>query len=109
MNFCWKVTDAGIEALCGGSTDVEQKRLQGQKGQCKSLRKLSIDPNSIPQKGMQSALKNLPELRILDHPHVFEALAEMHRSNQQRPLPKYNLTYLRFNMRIGSLHLPISY
>ena len=54
MNFCWKVTDAGIEALCGGSTDVEQKRLQGQKGQCKSLRKLSIDPNSITVKSSQT-------------------------------------------------------
>ena len=67
-------------------------------GKCKSLRTLFIQATRITEKGIISALNNLPHLKILDHPHVFRALAEMHR-NQQQPLPKYGLNNLWFAMK----------
>ena len=41
------VTDSGIEALCGGPSEEEQKKLQGGRGQCKSIENLLISENDI--------------------------------------------------------------
>ena len=46
----------------------------------------------ITQKGLQIALKNLPQLEILDNDYVYQALVEMHQN--QQPLSKYVLSAL---------------
>ena len=93
------MTDAGIEALCGGATDEEEKTRQGYVGQCKSLRKLIIDATDITHQGVQMALRNLPCLEILDHEQLVQALGEMHQN--QEVLPKYGLTFFRFQLNIS--------
>ena len=114
VSYC-DITDAGIKALCGGAI-VEPKKRKGRGGQCKSLRKLFIRQNKscqhmqcntlrklfidplkpcqrmITQKGLQIALKNLPQLEILDNDYVYQALVEMHQN--QQPLSKYVLSAL---------------
>ena len=88
------MTDNGIVALCGGVTEEGKKRLQGNIGQCKSIRKLMIDCTEITQSGVQVALRNLPDLETLQSEFLGQALAEMHRT--QRPFSKYVLTALLF-------------
>lgn len=91
------VSDDGIEELCGGETDLENEIWEGVKGQCKSLRKLSMTGNiKITPKGMQMALRHLPQLEVLGVWHVIENLAEMHLNDLTRPYPKYALTQLVF-------------
>ena len=84
------MTDTGIVALCGGSTDEEDKRRQGNIGQCKAIQKLLIVSTQITKIGVEVALRNLPELKILESEYVLQALTEMHRI--PRPASKYELT-----------------
>ena len=49
------MTDGGIEALCGGATGEEENKLQGGKGQCKSIHELFVANIKITQKGLQTS------------------------------------------------------
>ena len=89
VNFC-DVTDAGIVALCGGETDEEDQIRHGNIGQCKSIQKLVILYTKITHNGVQVALRNLPDLKILKSQYLLQALAEMPRIS--RPASKYALT-----------------
>ena len=99
--------------MCGGSTEEEQKKLQGGRGQCKSLENLLIEETKITHLGVQLALRNLPDLKTIDHSSVIEALTEVH--HNQQPLPKYaliSLQLIEFQLstpyRNGSLGLAAS-
>jgi hypothetical protein len=87
---CKKITDAGIQGLCVSVNHLgkEDQRL----GQCKSIETLFIGGTRITKKGIQTALINLPFLKILPTDYCFavlvQFLAEMHQ-------PDWNLKRLK--------------
>ena len=96
MNGCEKITDAGIEGLCISVDHLgkEDKKL----GQCKSIETLFIGKTKITKKGIQTALKNLPFLKLLkegsgsyNHTVSVQLLAEMHQPDSN---DKYSLNSL---------------
>jgi hypothetical protein len=102
VEYCKKITDAGIQGLCVSVNHLgkEDQRL----GQCKSIETLFISGTRITKKGIQTALINLPFLKqckidILSSADVpVQFLAEMHQPdwNIKRPkdIRKYSLDSL---------------
>ena len=86
--------------MCGGPSEEEQKKLQGGRGQCKSIENLLISENDITHLGIQSALRNLPYLKTVDHASLIQALADL--QHNQEPLPKYGLISLKLTDIIPS-------
>ena len=90
MEYCTKITDAGIQGLCVSVNHLgkEDQRL----GQCKSIEKLFIEGTKITKRGIQTAVINLPFLKQLttdDYDAVpVQFLAEMHQ-------PDWNLKQLK--------------
>jgi hypothetical protein len=96
LEDCEKITDAGIEGLCVSVDHLgkEDKKL----GQCKSIETLFIGKTKITKKGIQTALKNLPFLKLLkegsgsyNHTVSVQLLAEMHQPDSN---DKYSLNSL---------------
>lgn len=71
---CCHITDDGIEGLCGGPSNGGTEMPIDQRGQCKSLRILSIarhETAQVTRKGVKMAIRHLPHLKIL----IFEPSA----------------------------------
>lgn len=110
------VTDAGIQGLCVSLDDLgkENDRL----GQCKLVHKLMIGYTKVTQKGIRTALENLPLLKVLECCSSVQVLSEMHQTAFEHNLPgipKYSLIDLHCTdetlcspYRSGSLGLAVS-
>ena len=98
------MTDDGIVVLCGGANNVEDKKLKGHIGQCKSIQKLVIYGTNITHNGVQVALRNLSDLKTIESEYVFQAMTEM--QNNQYPASKYALTALIYGSPHGNCFLP---
>lgn len=110
------MTNAGIQGLCVSLDDLgkENDRL----GQCKSIHKLLIGYTKVTQKGIQLALENLPQLKVLECCSSVQVLGEMHQTafdHKLPDIPKYSLIDLHCTdetlcspYRRGSLGLAIS-
>ena len=101
VEYCKKITDAGIQGLCVSVNHLgkEDQRL----GQCKSIENLFIEGTKITKKGIQTALINLPFLKQFENssdscPVPVQLLAEMHQSDwnikRQKDIRKYSLESL---------------
>ena len=65
-------------------------------GNCKSIRLLDLRGCSkITTKGIQLALDNLPQLRILKHKCLLECLADIVQTAKDNTLPKYSLSKIK--------------
>lgn len=65
-------------------------------GNCKSIRLLDLGGRSkVTTKGIQLALDNLPQLRILKHVSLLKCLADIVQTAKDNTLPKYSLSEMK--------------
>ena len=111
------VTDEGIKGLCVSKDDLN--RPSSRLGQCKLIVKLMINYTEVTSIGIQMALENLKNLKVLDCCSSVQVVGEMHQEayeNQVPDIPKYQLidlhctnesfTYLPY--KSGSLGAAVS-
>ncbi len=91
---CHEITDDGIEALCGGESELGKEMPLGKSGQSKSIQELLINGTQVTHKGVEMALRHLPHLKKFDDWHVVQTLAAMHSHQTNLNLPEYSLTDL---------------
>jgi hypothetical protein len=97
MQYCFEVTDVGIQWLC--SSTIDNQEVHGGTGKCKSLEVLKVQNCcNVTKKGIQVALENLPLLKVLHHQLTFDVLVELAQKtvNQDVPnVPTFPLSVLR--------------
>ena len=79
------ITDAGIQGLCVNADDLG--RPSDRLGQCKSINKLIISYTKVTSNGIQTAIENLPHLKVLECCSSVQVLAQMHHCAYQCQLP----------------------